>query len=117
MSGSDRALTRLRQACLGLPEVRETTTFGNPTMQAGKKTFAVLDSYQGRRCIAFKAEPAIQRRLCETEAYAESPFGARHGWTLAWVERGMDWKELGALLVHSYRLVALKRMLKALDGA
>jgi len=28
----------------------------------------------------------------------------------------MDWRKLDALLIDSYRLVALKRMLKTLDG-
>jgi len=113
---SDPALLRLRQVYRVLPEVHETTTFGNPTWQAGKKTFAVLDRYQHRPCIAFKAKPSVQRLLCETSAYAKSPFGAKHGWTLVWVESRMDWRKLEGLLIDSYRLVALKRMLNTLDG-
>jgi predicted DNA-binding protein (MmcQ/YjbR family) len=48
-------LTRLRQVCLGFPEVRETVKWGYPTFEAGKKMFAVLDHYEGRPCIAFRA--------------------------------------------------------------
>ena len=44
-------LANLRPICLALPEARETTTFGHPTFQAGKKTFAVLDHYQGVECL------------------------------------------------------------------
>ena len=50
-------LARLRQICLNLPEVRETVKWGHPTFEAGKKIFAVLDHYQGRACIAFRASP------------------------------------------------------------
>ncbi|MHC5210668.1 MAG: MmcQ/YjbR family DNA-binding protein [Planctomycetota bacterium] len=109
-------LVRLRSICRPLPEVRETLTFGNPTFQAGKKTFAVLDTYEGKRCIVFKAPGAVQRTLCRTGFYFPSPFGARHGWTGAWVRDDMDWAELEELLVGSYRLVALKRMLGELDS-
>lgn len=109
-------LDRLRRLCKALPEVRETRTFGNRTFQAGKKTFAVLDEYEGRRCIVFKARGAVQRALCKTGAYFPSPFGAQHGWTGVFVRDDMDWDELERHLVQSYRLVALKRMLAKLDA-
>jgi hypothetical protein len=41
-------LTRLRNICLRLPEVKETVKWGHPTFEAGKKMFEVLDHYQGR---------------------------------------------------------------------
>ena len=43
----DEVLERLRAICRRLPEVIETTTFGHPTFQAGKKkTFVVLDDHE-----------------------------------------------------------------------
>jgi hypothetical protein len=48
MPGSDRTLLRLRQACRGLPEVHETTTFGNPTWQGeGEQEGAEGDASEG----------------------------------------------------------------------
>ena len=46
-------LARVREICLGFPEVRETVKWGHPTFEAGKKMFAVIDAYEGRPCLAF----------------------------------------------------------------
>ena len=79
--------------CLTFPEARETTTFGNPTFQAGAKTFAVLDFYKGTRCLAFKVTPEEQVLLCQYERFFVAPYTGKND-----------------------RLVALKRMLAVLDG-
>jgi hypothetical protein len=55
-----RLLSRLREICLALPEVRETTKWGHPTFQAAKKMFAVLDRYGGKACVAFWPVPSRQ---------------------------------------------------------
>jgi len=52
-----KLLLRLRQICRGFPEAREAVKWGHPTFQAGKELFAVLDGYDGHRCIAFRARP------------------------------------------------------------
>jgi len=112
-----RALGRLRRICLAFPEAIETTTFGHPTFQAGKKrTFAVLDDAErvGVTCIAFKAPIAAQRALVDDETFFKCKFGARHGWTSAVVSSDLDWKKMRGLLLQSYKLVATKRMLAQL---
>ena len=48
-------LALLRRLCMALPEVRETVKWGHPTFEAGKKMFAVLDRYNDRPCVAFRA--------------------------------------------------------------
>lgn len=65
-----RALERLRDICRTLPETVETTTFGHPTFQAGRKrTFAVLDDHEqpGMLCLVLKLEAAEQAHLIERE--------------------------------------------------
>ena len=114
---ADRHLERLRDLCLAFPEARETTTFGNPTFQAGTKSFAVLDSYKGTRCLAFKVTPEEQDLLCQQERFFSAPYTGKTGWTCLRLDGKVDWKEVRQLLERSYRLVALKRMLAALDGA
>ena len=47
----EEVLRRLREICLALPEVRETTTFGHPTFQVKGKTFVVLEEYKGELSI------------------------------------------------------------------
>ncbi len=114
---NDPLLERLRPLCLAFPEARETTTFGNPTFQAGTKTFAVLDTYQGTRCLAFKVTPEEQDMLRQQERFFVAPYTGKNGWTCLRLDGKVDWKEVRQLLKRSYRLVALKRMLAALDGA
>src|SRR5271169_507730 len=114
-----QALEKLRRVCSTLPEAVETTTFGHPTFQAGKgRTFAVLDDHEqpGTLCLVFKAAPAEQQQLVDGKRFFPSKFGAKHGWTAMQVDGRVDWKQAKELVEASYRRVALKRMLAALDG-
>jgi predicted DNA-binding protein (MmcQ/YjbR family) len=111
------ALERLRPLCLRLPEVTETSTFGNPTFIAGKRTFAVLDRYKGAYAIAFKATHADQAALTMDPRFYVTPYSGKHGWTSLHLSDELDWNEVRALVESSYRLVALKRMLRELDDA
>jgi NAD(P)-dependent dehydrogenase (short-subunit alcohol dehydrogenase family) len=101
------------------PSVIETTTFGHPTFQAGKKrTFVVLDDHEQPEmlCLVFKADRAEQAALVDGVRFFASKFGAKHGWTAMRVDARTDWRRAKALVVASYRRVALKRMVVALDG-
>jgi predicted DNA-binding protein (MmcQ/YjbR family) len=108
-------LTRLREICLPLPECKEKLAWGNPTFVAGKKQFAALDRYHGRWCIAFVAQPEVQRELVRRDGFFPAPYSAKYGWVCRDAEGRVGWKELEKLIVESYRKVALKRMLVALD--
>jgi predicted DNA-binding protein (MmcQ/YjbR family) len=110
-------LSRLREICLRLPEVRETTKWGHPTFEAGKKMFAVLDHYDGRPCLAFRAAPEQFQAYLADERFFEAPYAARHGWLCLRAEDPLDWREVEDLVRGSYRQVALKRMLALLEGS
>lgn len=109
-------LALLRQVCLGFPEVRETVKWGHPTFETGKKMFAVLDRYEGRPCIAFRANPERLETLLADRRFFEAPYAARHGWICMHTDRPIDRREVEELLRDSYRIVARKRNLAALDG-
>jgi predicted DNA-binding protein (MmcQ/YjbR family) len=112
------ALAKLRRACGILPEAIETTTFGHPTFQAGKRrTFVVLDDHEQPEmlCLVFKAALKDQACLVDGKRFFRSKFGAKHGWTAMQVDRLTDWQHVKQLVVASYRLVALKRMVAAFD--
>lgn len=110
-------LAHLRRVCLALPEARETTTFGHPTFQAGKKTFAVLDEYAGEPCLVVKLPLPRQQERLASPRYFPSPYGAKHGWVCLKTKGALALDEVSELCVASYREVALKRMLAALDDA
>ena len=108
-------LEALRKICLQLPECSEAVKWGNPTFVAGKKQFAVLDRYHDRWCIAFLAKPAQQKLLLAKPGFFPAPYAAKYGWLCRDAEGRVNWKEIEKLILDSYRLVALKRMLAALD--
>lgn len=113
------ALGRLRAVCTALPECIETKTFGHPTFQAGaKRTFAVLDDAEqpGMLCLVFKADVAEQAALVDGDRFFLSKFGAKHGWTAMRVDAKTDWGQVADLVLSSYRRVALKRAIQALDN-
>ncbi len=115
MLAESALLILLRQLCLGLSEVRETVKWGHPTFEAGKKMFAVLDQYEGRPCIAFRAGSAKRDELLSDARFFEAPYAAQHGWICLRADGPIDRTEVQELLRDSYRLVALKRMLAALE--
>jgi predicted DNA-binding protein (MmcQ/YjbR family) len=114
---TSRVESKLRAICRRLPEVRETVKWGHPTFEAGKKMFAVLDQYDGRPCIAFRTELDFVDQLLTDERFFAAPYAARHGWVCLSADGRLNWTEVEKLVVASYRLVALKRMLSALEGS
>jgi len=109
-------LMKLRGICLALPEVVETVKWGHPSFEAGKKIFAVLDHYHGEPCIAFRTSMAEQKKLCRDERFFPAPYAAKQGWVCLCTKGKLNWSEVRHLILASYRLAALKRMLRALDG-
>jgi len=110
-------LMRLREICLALPEAVETIKWGHPTFEAGKKIFAVLDHYHGRFCIAFRTSLEEQKKLRRDERFFPAPYAAARGWVCLRADGQLNWSEVRDLLLVSYRLAALKRMLKVLDAS
>jgi predicted DNA-binding protein (MmcQ/YjbR family) len=108
---------QLRRVCLALPEVTETTQFGQPAWKAGKKTFAVAHRYRGRLELQFWVGAEVQAQLTLDERYRVPQYIGHNGWISLDAEDGVMSGELEQLAVGSYRHFALKRMLKALDGA
>ena len=110
-----RTVDRVRRICLGLPEVVETTTFGHPTWRAGRKTFAVIEESLSGPVLQFRADPERQPELVDDERFDIPKYVGQHGWLNLRLETDWEWNEVEHLLLASYRLVALKRMLKALE--
>jgi predicted DNA-binding protein (MmcQ/YjbR family) len=111
---STRTLQRVRRLCLALPEVREMVAWGHPVFKAGAKTFAAIEPVKGRPSIAFRLEPLDVDLLLTRPSFFVTPYG-RGQWVSAWADAPLDWPLITRLVERSYRVVALKRMLKALD--
>lgn len=113
----DPLLAQVRPVCLGLPETCEVEAWGRPTFRAGRKIFAVYSSDDKHdRSVVFKPESDERAALLQDHRFYVPPYFGPSGWlALDLVAAPPDWEELTELVEASYRQVALKRMLKALD--
>jgi predicted DNA-binding protein (MmcQ/YjbR family) len=113
-------LAELREICLGFPETTEVEAWGRPTFRAGPtKMFAVFGSHDRTGAsVLFKPDAADRRGLMADKRFFVPPYFGPSGWlALDFTADAVDWTEVGELMDASYRQVALKRMLKVLDGA
>jgi predicted DNA-binding protein (MmcQ/YjbR family) len=110
MLSEQAILKRLRQVCLGLPGATETRTFGHPTFQIARKTFAVLEEYKGELGICFKVGELLQGVFLRDPRFFRTPYIGKHGWVTLRVHAApLDWNEVRELARGSYQLVELKK--------
>lgn len=107
-------LQRLRVECLSLPETTEVGSWGHPNFRAGKRTFATFEQVGGRPSIAFRLNPTDIDLLLRRKDFFITPYG-RGQWVSVWADTTLNWRFVRHLLRRSYRLVALKRMIAAVD--
>ena len=109
-------LTRLRRLSASLPETAEVEAWGHPTFRAGKKIFATFGEHEGTPTIGVKSTHADQAILVTNPGFFVPPYVGQHGWVGIRVDK-VEWTIVADLVETSYRMVALKRMVKALDAA
>jgi predicted DNA-binding protein (MmcQ/YjbR family) len=113
----DRYLADVRRRCLAFPEATEVEAWGRPTFRAGKKMFAIFHgSGSERYAVLFKPDPMERPALVADERFFFPKYHGPGGWLgLALDAAPLDWKEVEELVDTSYRSVALKRMIRALE--
>lgn len=113
----DPYLADVRRICLALPEVTEVEAWGRPTFRAGKIFALFTGSEEERYTLVFKPESDERAALVEDERFSVPAYWGAGGWlALDLTAAPVDWEEVVELVESSYRQVALKRMLRALDG-
>ena len=105
---------RARRLCLAFPATTETSSWGHPNFRAGRKTFCTFEIVSGRPSIAFRLTPVAVPAALRRKDFFATPYG-RGLWASVWMDGLIDWKLIESLLEQSYRLVASKRLLTALD--
>src|SRR4051812_29785326 len=73
-------LARLRDVCRQLPDTFETVTFGHPTFQVARKTFAVLEVYKGDLGLAVKVGRELQDVFLKDPRFYRTPYIGKLGW-------------------------------------
>ena len=102
---------------MALPEATEKEAWGRPTFRAGKM-FAVFSGHTDHAySLEFKPDPEEREALVQDPRVYLPPYSGAGGWlALDLSAEPVDWDEVGELVESSYRLVALKRMITALDA-
>jgi len=113
---SHPVVERLRTLCRALPETSERSSWGHPNFRAGRKTFAAFEIVGGRPSIAFRLPAGEVEELLSGRDFFATPYG-RGLWASLWVDHEIDWTVIDRLLRRSYRVVALERMLAAMENA
>ncbi len=108
-------LAEMRRLLARLPEAVELETWEHPTFRAGKKIYAIFGDEDGRPALNVKQRPEQQDALLEQPGYFYPPYTGHKGWVGILVDE-VPWTDIEPIVVDGYRQVALKRMLKALDG-
>ena len=108
-------LDQLRELCLSYPATSETSSWGHPNFKAGKKVFVAYELIKGRASIAFRLPAADVERLLTRRQFFVTPYG-RGQWVSLWADGAIDWEAVRKLVDRSYRVVALKRMVAALEN-
>jgi predicted DNA-binding protein (MmcQ/YjbR family) len=116
MKSPGQILEKLRAICLAFPEASESSSWGHPNFRAGKRTFATFERVDRRPSIAFRLDPDDVERLLRRKEFFSTPYG-RGQWVSVWADTALDWHMVGDLLQRSYRVVALRRMITALEAA
>lgn len=115
----ERTLERLREICLGLPEVSERLSHGAPTFFVrGKRAFLmVLTDHHGdgRFAIWCAAPDGLQRLLVENdpEKFFVPPYVGHRGWLGVRLDRSLDWTELAGIAEDAYAEVAPAKLVEA----
>ena len=117
-TSGDPLVQRVRDLCAPYPESAEVEAWGRPTFRAGKKIFVTLGSGMERPySIVFKPEPEERLAQLEDRRFFVPPYFGPAGWMATDIDApDADWTLIAELIDTSYRQVALKRMLKVLDG-
>ena len=111
----------LQRICLALPEAVEKETWGHPTFRVRDKMFAscgVSEDSAGRARVtmALKAEPGEQESLLALGyPFFYPKYVGNKGWIGIHLTAETDWVEIAELVEESYRAIAPKRLVHALE--
>lgn len=114
-------LTRLRKACLALPEAHEVEAWGAPTFRVKNKLFAMFASKNdhhggGRDGVWIKCTPTNQQLLISTwpTRFFKPPYVGPSGWVGVYLDVHTDWDGTRELLRDGYLAVAPAKLRQAL---
>jgi hypothetical protein len=121
MDGVVEVLERVRGICLGLPEVTERLSHGEPTwfVRDRKSLVMFADRHHDDRVACWCAAPeGAQEALirADPERYFRPPYVGHRGWVGVYLDvDGIDWDRVEEIVEDAYRQVAPKGLVARLD--
>src|SRR5215470_5794799 len=76
----------IRRICRRLPGTLEVEAWGHPTFRVAGRTFAAVEHYKRRPCIAISADLDEQDFLIEYFGFFKTPYVGSRGWVSVWVD-------------------------------
>jgi hypothetical protein len=113
---------RVREICLGFPDVTEKLSHGAPTFFV-RKSFLMLwpDGHHGNHFAHLwaAAPPGVQAEVIEAEPehFFRPPYVGTRGWIGLRLDGRIDWPEVAAVAEDAYRTIAPAKLVAALDAA
>jgi len=114
-----RALAKIREICVALPETSERLSHGAPTFFVrGKRAFLMVMTNHhgdGRFAIWCAAGEGVQEMLVEAdpERFFRPPYVGHRGWLGMRLDRALDWDELAGIVEDAYAEVAPAKLVEA----
>jgi predicted DNA-binding protein (MmcQ/YjbR family) len=115
---------RVREICLALPGASEKLSHGEPAFFVRGRMFAMCASASnhhggGRHAVWVKAPPGAQETMVEAEGarFFVPPYVGVSGWMGIWLDRGVDWPSVAAIIEDGYRILASKKQLAELAAS
>lgn len=118
-AADDPVVARVRALCAPYPDFAEVMAWGRPTFRVGNKIFVTLGFPTDRaHTIVVKPEVEERRALLELPRVFVPPYFGPGGWIGMDVDESPEtnWTLVAELIDTSYRQVALKRQIAALDA-
>ena len=113
-----RPLDRLRAICLKLSEAAEKETWDLPTFRVRDKIFVMAIIGETPLALWCKAPTGSQAILigADPQRFFVPPYVGHKGWVGMRLGKGVDWRDVDALVTRSYRLTAPKRLAALVAG-
>ena len=110
-------IERVRRICVALPEAVEIEAWGRPTFRAAKPIFVhVAATAENPFSIIVKTDPEEHLALMQDGRFFGAPYYDRTRWLAVALDAAdTDWDLLAEVIETSYRQVANRRQLAALD--
>ena len=114
-------LSKIRHACLSLPETNERLSHGEPSwFIRDKKLFAMYANthHDDRVALWLAGAEGVQQELMESapDRFFYPAYVGHRGWIGAYLDVPTDWDELGELIIEAFRTVAPKLALALLEA-